>query len=739
MAAHAFAIANNDIVHIGWSFDQKIPDCIGFSIWRLPPSGAANGSDGEPLTSLPTFVTDPESGPKAKAEASAEDPDVADTAPHKPKPNAQPALIKAFKWRDLLAPAQRGGTYRYRIVAMGGTQASPKPISGVAPLVTEPVTSTPHLRGLDAYFNRGILSTQALARSLTAAGGVNVNTLQAAIKDPNNEIRRDLEGQLQDAVLSLLAQRAKEGGDCYAALYELTDDFLIKQLEAAKGKLHIVLSNNTGDSKAYDSANQPARKRLAKSGAELISRYLPDSRSIGHNKFMVYVDKTGAPQAVLSGSTNWTASGLCTQNNNCLIVRSPELAKRYLDYWHNLKDDTVAAGIPATAKAVSALQGTTLRTEDAAKPTIFNLPGSSATIEMWPSPNTTGFVPKPPKGDAAHVPPPTPPDMGEMFALIGGDAGQAAVNHAIAGAQQGVLLLVFQPGQADNARSWTIVKQLSKVSRDNPGLFIRGAISDEAEALEFEANRNNRMDCEMVAPAGILKKEEAWMVEIYKAGHAIVHDKILVIDPFSDNCVVITGSHNLGYKASYNNDENLVIVRGHRPLAEAYAAHCADVFEHYRWRWYQKRDAERKAAQQWVTDGSNPATANDKKYATVNFYTISNPQKLVGDKWQDRYFNPASLASLERQFWAGGGQPLPARAASPGPGMTSGLTAAESAFRAAKAALNKQKKNGAEIDTSSEGTVDNPKIVPDHGAAPKKPAAKKKVAAKKKAAAKKKR
>src|SRR5215475_5279452 len=173
MAAHAFAIANNDIVHIGWSFDQKIPDCIGFSIWRLPANGQG---DGVPLTSLPTFVSDPAAAVKAKADAHAEKPAVADTAPHEAKPNAEPALIKGFKWRDLLAPDQRGGTFRYRIVAMtstkGGTNANPKPIAGVAPLVTEVVTSTPHLRGLDAYFNRGILSTQALARSLTAAGGV---------------------------------------------------------------------------------------------------------------------------------------------------------------------------------------------------------------------------------------------------------------------------------------------------------------------------------------------------------------------------------------------------------------------------------------------------------------------------------------------------------------------------------------------------------------------------------------
>ncbi|WP_247510571.1 phospholipase D-like domain-containing protein [Bradyrhizobium sp. 157] len=68
-------------------------------------------------------------------------------------------------------------------------------------------------------------------------------------------------------------------------------------------------------------------------------------------------------------------------------------------------------------------------------------------------------------------------------------------------------------------------------------------------------------------------------------GRAIIHDKILVIDPLDpDNCVVAFGSHNLGYKASYSNDENLTIVRGHQALAEAYAVHVLDVYDHYRFR-----------------------------------------------------------------------------------------------------------------------------------------------------------
>ena len=77
-----------------------------------------------------------------------------------------------------------------------------------------------------------------------------------------------------------------------------------------------------------------------------------------------------------------------------------------------------------------------------------------------------------------------------------------------------------------------------------------------------------------------------WEKELNQAGHAIIHDKIVVVDPFSDNCVVVTGSHNFGYAASYNNDENMAIIHDHRAIAEAYAAHCLDVYDHYAWRYW---------------------------------------------------------------------------------------------------------------------------------------------------------
>ena len=60
--------------------------------------------------------------------------------------------------------------------------------------------------------------------------------------------------------------------------------------------------------------------------------------------------------------------------------------------------------------------------------------------------------------------------------------------------------------------------------------------------------------------------------------HATIHHKIVVIDPLPPDCVVLTGSHDLGYRASYTNDENLLFIRGHQSVAEAYAVHVMDVY-----------------------------------------------------------------------------------------------------------------------------------------------------------------
>jgi phosphatidylserine/phosphatidylglycerophosphate/cardiolipin synthase-like enzyme len=99
------------------------------------------------------------------------------------------------------------------------------------------------------------------------------------------------------------------------------------------------------------------------------------------------------------------------------------------------------------------------------------------------------------------------------------------------------------------------------------------------------------------------RRAAAWHKELLKAGFAIIHDKIVVVDPFSPDCVVITGSHNLGYKASYSNDENLLIIRGNQALARAYAVHVLDVYDHYRFRYVQQQQGKTGAFSGFLATG----------------------------------------------------------------------------------------------------------------------------------------
>jgi hypothetical protein len=59
----------------------------------------------------------------------------------------------------------------------------------------------------------------------------------------------------------------------------------------------------------------------------------------------------------------------------------------------------------------------------------------------------------------------------------------------------------------------------------------------------------------------------------------------------------MAGSHNLGYKASHANDDNLMIVQGNAPLAAAYAANIIAIYQSYRWNAYV--EAHRQDPQVW--------------------------------------------------------------------------------------------------------------------------------------------
>jgi hypothetical protein len=133
-----------------------------------------------------------------------------------------------------------------------------------------------------------------------------------------------------------------------------------------------------------------------------------------------------------------------------------------------------------------------------------------------------------------------------------------------------------------------------------------------------------------------------------------IHSKCIVLDPFGANPVVMTGSHNLGFKASSENDDNLVIIEGNAPLAAAYAVNIIAIFHTYRWNSYV--NAHRQDPNVW-----------------------HGPKD--SDQWQASYLRGSQLADL--QFWFGD-QPaaVPAKAMAAAAGTAATGTAAPAATSA---------------------------------------------------------
>lgn len=626
----AKAFCNDEVAYLAWETDGKIKGCFGFMVTRI-------FLDTGERRLLPSWVAF-----KSQSNPDWEEQDT----------SVWP--IQKFSWRDLTLRksrntlATRTGPLRvkYEIQPVGPMKAglTPVPATDTAqpgkykgkkiPLAfygdafeTNEILASNDLGDISIGFNNGILSTQNLRKQLRTPKGKlpSAAVVRKRIETVGDPLRRYLAGDILPLLRELFERAETEGGTIYAALYELSDPELIDLLLQHAGRLHLILSTagKDEDTGGWDTTNADARQRLRKAiGAKkLQTRSMQDrmfntSAGIGHNKFAVLV-VDGQPQAVWTGSTNWTPTGLCAQTNNAIVFRRGEVAQHYLDYWHRLHEDKQPVPKPLS-KPSNANQGEALReaNREAADAAIDD---GATRVQLWFSPNT------PKRGSPATRT--VPPDLEVLFGLM------SKAKHAI-------FFLVFNPGRTaeEQEDANTAISAALAFGRHRPGLFVAGAISDPTAmpgyrprdpeepkvtlpAIYTPAGAPNVL---MVRAAALKDPVANFDKELLKIGHAIVHDKIVVIDPMSEeDCVVVTGSHNLGFKASYANDENLAIIRGNRALACAYAVHVLDVYEHYRFRAVQeeiRREAE--------LAGKSVEKAVEKGFLKED------------DTWQDKYVAP---------------------------------------------------------------------------------------------------
>lgn len=489
--------------------------------------------------------------------------------------------IQKYQWTDYMA--NPGDKLQYRVVPMvGPNKKSLRADAAAASKWTKEIALSPEVTPkIEAYFNRGIVAAQWVSRRLgITEQNSQSKKLRTIINTPDDPFRNYLAGPLGARLFKLLASAAKEKREIYAALYELDDPQLERALAKFGKRAHVVLANGSVNKKGADQ-NSEARNLLG-GKIDLHDRMI-SPRALGHNKFLILGDQRKKPRWVWTGSQNWTKTGLCTQANNSVLIDDPSLAAAYRAQWDLLKD--AGDETPKNLKASNS------------KPRDRQV--GRSPVRLWFTP-TVGMV-----------------DLKEARKLI-------------AGANKAILFLMFNPGPKETLLNEII--ETARAGKARSRLYIRGVINQDPSTSKnpvelFQGKNSDKADFNVVLPAAIDTVTTFWAKELKKlpGTFAMVHSKVVLVDPFGNHPLLLTGSHNLGPKASGVNDENLLIIRNAPGLAAAYATNIMAIYNQYRWRFRRKLQP---ASKRWKGLKDN-------------------------DVWQKGYLKAGSAALREIDFWVG--------------------------------------------------------------------------------------
>ena len=542
---------NEDDALLYWSISSPISDCRGFAIQRRRVDTNKKTTE--------QFLVNRVGFEKQATGMKQVEGQEAITKPSTEWP------FQRFSWTD--HEANTGDTVSYRVIPVLRKGQKLSTANDLASDWSTPLALGAQPTGqFKPYFNRGFVMSQFMARYL-ADNKLTLKQFKTKIGDPkdksigpfNENIRTFLSGDLRLALLAQLKAALDEKTDVYAALFELSDPELIDGLVALGPRAHLVLANGsiTPDKKTAETSaearkrdeNSAARAKLisAKVDVSDVDRFISPG-PLGHNKFLVRMDKKGKPSIAWTGSTNWAPTGLCTQVNNGLLIEDSSIAQIYFDQWKLLR------------KSKSDFPPELVTSNSEPKPFGSGGPG-----------NVRGSV---------------------WFSRTSKAVDLKALTDEVQKAREGILFLMFMPGASG------LYSAVAARSAE-PNLYVRGVVSELPNGRDDEsavdANvvtgaQQTPLHLDIIQPEGVKNPLAQFAAEVTHKqflagiGHAIIHSKVVVIDPFSADPVVITGSHNFSVSASAKNDENFIIIRGNQSLAEAYAVNIIGAYQHYRWR-----------------------------------------------------------------------------------------------------------------------------------------------------------
>ncbi len=432
--------------------------------------------------------------------------------------------IQSFQWADY--SAKPGHQYTYTVTALKGSPTNLIPHAQVALDVT---TEDPATGDHDVYFNRGLSGSQAYVRRFGDRAPEDV---------PNNKAFEWLSRGLNEALENYIRSCIPGQHALRIAAYEFNyQDFL----DLVKGVADTGVDIQVSFDARKDNPRIRNRAAVAAAGLENISFERTQPKSyISHNKFIVKLDN-GQPVSVWTGGTNFSEGGIYGHSNVAHVVEDETIAQKFLDYWTALSQDPPSRPLKDQVEAISPLPN--------------GLPPAGTIVLFSPRSNL---------------------DALDWYANL-------ALN-----AQEG-LMMTFAFGMNDifknvytNTAAPFRLALMEKKTRP-----MKAGPERDAEEQRIQVLRNMPENIFAIGDFIRTNKLDGWVKERLTGLNShvrYVHNKFMLIDPLSDDPIVIAGSANFSDASTRRNDENMVVVRGNKRVADIYLGEFMRLFSHHAFR-----------------------------------------------------------------------------------------------------------------------------------------------------------
>ena len=385
--------------------------------------------------------------------------------------------------------------------------------------------------------------------------------------------------------------------------YDLNEpDILQILLQLAKqGRVRIILddatlhhntSKPTPEDKFADLFNKAATKGAAITRGHF-GRY-------AHDKIFIVSNKTGAIK-VLTGSTNFSVTGMYVNSNHILVFNDPAVAAKYAEVF----EASWTGGVNAAAFAGSAL---------AAAPFAFK-------SKLTP-PTTITFSP--------HTSP------------VAGTVLQSLVDRInVESKQKGngsVLFAVMD----DSKGTGPVLPALQKL-HENTSIFSYG-VSDATEGISlYKPGSNTGVLVTGKPSSAILPPPFNQVRSIGGVGHQI-HHKFVVCGFNRPDAVVYCGSSNLALGGETANGDNLIAIQD-QDVATVFAIEAIGLIDHFNF--LDNLATGGKGSTKPGTTAKTMKTASKSHAATEAGWFLS-----TDDKWVNAYYNKSDLHCVDRLLFA---------------------------------------------------------------------------------------